>query len=127
MSEVQRYIVATLPGRMTRDCVEVVEARDYDALDAEIQCLRGANARKSIVLSIVDEILEDGEYEATSLDAEYWDDLHDKAIALQRAHTDLKAENARLRKALLRIADKNAWDEVMELKNMAHAALEEKL
>lgn len=35
----------------------------------------------------------------------------------------LREENARLRKALLRIADKNAWDEVMELKNMAHAAL----
>ena len=35
MSEVQRYIVATLPGRMTRDCVEVVKARDYDALKAE--------------------------------------------------------------------------------------------
>jgi hypothetical protein len=42
MSEVKRYIVATLPGRMTRDCVEVVKARDYDALKAENARLREA-------------------------------------------------------------------------------------
>ena len=52
-----------------------------------------------------------------------YDDAHAKMWAAWEA---LKADNDRLRKALLRIADKNAWDEVMELKNMAHAALEAK-
>jgi hypothetical protein len=50
MSEVKRYIVATLPGRMTRDCVEVVKARDYDALKAENARLR-ADAERFIWLA----------------------------------------------------------------------------
>jgi len=37
MSEVKRYIVPTLPGRLTRDCVEVVAASDFDALRAALQ------------------------------------------------------------------------------------------
>ena len=50
-------------------------------------------------------------------------EIEDKGCAeLLRA---LKADNERLAAALRRIADKNAWDEVMELKNMAHAALED--
>lgn len=31
MSDVKRYWVPTLPGRLTRDCVEVVTARDHVA------------------------------------------------------------------------------------------------
>jgi hypothetical protein len=52
MSEVKRYIVATLPGRMTRDCVEVVKARDYDALKAENARLREAlgDAREALFI-----------------------------------------------------------------------------
>ena len=109
MSEVKRWFATYHPlGNLAGpEGATMVLASDYDALkatlvsrDEEIQCLRGANARKSIVLSIVDDILEDAEYDATSLDAEYWGDLHDKAVALQRAHTALKAENERLAAAL---------------------------
>lgn len=44
MNAAKRYIVPTLPGRITRDCVEVVQARDYDelvaSLNAQTQAIR---------------------------------------------------------------------------------------
>ena len=62
MSEVKRYIVATLPGRMTRDCVEVVKARDYDALKTE-------NARLAAALREVKATIES----QTELVVTYWE------------------------------------------------------
>ena len=40
--KVRRYRVNTLPGRITRDCPEVVLATDYDQLAARLATVEGA-------------------------------------------------------------------------------------
>ena len=45
MSEVKRYRIPTLPGRVTRDSVEVVEASEWDALSAQLAEARAELAK----------------------------------------------------------------------------------
>lgn len=52
-----------------------------DMRHPKIQALISSNARKSIELQLIEQIL-DGETNFTPMDMEYWDTIHDKLYKL---------------------------------------------
>lgn len=48
----------------------------------EIQNLIKSDARKSIVIRLIEQLIEDPNFETTSSDMEYWEPIHDKLHAL---------------------------------------------
>ena len=49
-----------------------------DMRHPKIQVLIGKNARQHIWMMLVEQLVEDPNFETTSMDMEYWDTLHDK-------------------------------------------------
>lgn len=66
-------------------------------LGEQLQHYIGTAARRSIEIGIIEALLDDKDYESTALDMEYWDDRHDKVVALHERIAALEAENAALR------------------------------
>lgn len=60
-------------------------ANEPDWRHPKIQSLIGSEARKSIYLGLIEQILDDPEMETTAADAEYWDAIHDRVQAAVRA------------------------------------------
>lgn len=69
-------------------------------LHPKAQALLSAKARMSIELDLIRCILDDPNYETTSLDMEYWNNDHDRIVKLQEDFADAKAEIALLRQKL---------------------------
>lgn len=58
-----------------------------DMRHPKIKALIGSNARRSIELSLVEQLLDDPDCDLTALDMEYWNGLHDKLLErLTAAH-----------------------------------------
>jgi hypothetical protein len=89
-------------ARRTADVMAQVEAERDEALKAtadlraELQTYIGLAARRNICLKLVEDVLNDPEYDASSIDMEYWDSLHDLAQKVGRDRDEARAELARL-------------------------------
>lgn len=73
--------------RKARAALSEQPPSEPDMRHPKIQALIGSNARRSIELSLVEQLLEDQNCDLTALDMEYWNGLHDKLLErLTAAH-----------------------------------------
>ena len=69
-----------------------LEAGEPNMRHPKIQALIGGNARSSIELQLVEQILDEGAaLETTAMDMEYWNSLHDRAMESMRRIAELEA------------------------------------
>lgn len=86
--------VNALPGLL--DEVERLRCDGFDSRHPAAQNLLGRNARLSIALDIVRDILAD-DYEPTPITAEHWAPIHDQVQSVVRERDELREEAERLR------------------------------
>ena len=92
-----RRALDALPSLL--DEVERLRRDGFDSRHPVAQSLIGRNARLSIALDIVRDILAD-DCEQTPIDAEHWSPIHDQVQAIKSECSDLRDEIERLRAAL---------------------------
>ena len=89
--------VNALPGLL--DEVERLRCDGFDSRHPAAQNLLGRNARLSIALDIVRDILAD-DCEPTPITAEHWEPIHDQVQSVIRKRNELREEVERLRAML---------------------------
>ena len=89
--------VNALPGLL--DEIERLRRDGFDSRHPAAQNLLGRNARLSIALDIVRDILAD-DCEPTPITAEHWEPIHDQVQSVIRERNELREEVERLRAML---------------------------
>lgn len=78
------YDTKSATARITTPAIAALRAAlaaqpaEPDMRHPKIQVLIGKNARQHIWMMLVEQLVEDPNFETTSMDMEYWDTLHDK-------------------------------------------------
>ena len=67
-----------LVERWNRRAALAAQPAEPDMRHPKIQVLIGKNARQHIWMMLVEQLVENPNFETTSMDMEYWDTLHDK-------------------------------------------------
>lgn len=93
-------------GNQVPPCTQPAPAQEPDMRHPKIQALIGGRARLAIQLQLVEQLLEDPNFETTSIDMEHWGPLHDKLKAALTAQIveELQALCDRLSDILTRTA-----------------------
>jgi hypothetical protein len=79
--ETRSFDPASPNGRlMIAVCAALAAQQEPDWRHPKIQALIGRDAHKGIQLRLIEQLLENPEYEPTALSMEYWDSTHDKLL-----------------------------------------------
>jgi len=86
MGDVERwhYTVSVVehiaPVLAERDALKaaLAQQREPDMRHPKIQSLIGQNARKNIIIGLIEQLLEDPNLDPSAMEMEYWDSMHDK-------------------------------------------------
>ena len=87
---------AAIAADRALNAAPVQVAAEPDMRHPKIQRLIGAKARREIELQLVEQLLEDPDFDATSMDMEYWNGLHDKLRDALKAAPVVEREGWRL-------------------------------
>ena len=77
-SSVQMFDVA---AKGLRAAIEQAEKQEPDIHHQKVQAIIGARARLQIEMRLVEQLLDDPDFETTASDMEYWGPLHDRLKA----------------------------------------------
>jgi hypothetical protein len=88
-----------------------------DMTHPKIQGLLSANARKSIELRIIEQLLTNPNYKQSGLDAEYWTPLHDKVFNLIHAPSPVGRIEYSKHDGFIANLTVDTWNNDMELQD----------